>query len=249
MAVIQFNCSRCAQSLEALAEAAGRVVVCPSCQAELRVPAAMAMPVGAGGSSDLPAPPTTASRPTVCAICLSPISEEEGKNDCPDCRAEYHTDCWRENGGCAVYGCSQVPAVEQRQAIEIPPSYWGQENKPCPACGQEILAAAKRCRHCGATFGSARPEDANEFRQRGELEQRLPATRRAVIWLFVLCALPGLAPIGAVWGAVWYLSHREEVKALPSLYPALCKVGLGVAIGQTVLMAIMGLLFAAFRSC
>ena len=71
--------------------------------------------------------------------------------------------------------------------------------------------------------------------------------RRTVIWLFVFCVLPCLAPIGAVWGSVWYPSHREEIKALPSLYAALCKIGLAVAIGQAALLVIMGFLFAAVR--
>lgn len=182
-----------------------------------------------------------------CAICLSPIKSAESKSACPACRAEYHADCWQENGGCAVYGCAQVPTVEQRHSVEIPVSYWGQENKPCPACGREILAAAVRCRHCGATFASARPEDSAEFQQRSERQQRLPEVRKKVIWLFVFCVLPCLAPIGAIWGAVWYPSHREEVNALPSIYPALCKIGLGVAIAQVVAMVVLALLYSAVR--
>jgi predicted RNA-binding Zn-ribbon protein involved in translation (DUF1610 family) len=182
-----------------------------------------------------------------CAICLSPVSEGDAKAGCPDCKAEYHADCWQENGGCALYGCAQAPQVAQRQSIEIPVSYWGQENKPCPACGQQILAAATRCRHCGTTFASARPEDAAAFQQRTALEQRLPKVKRTVLWLFGISAIPCTAPAGAVWGLVWYPTHRDEVKSLPSLYPALCKIGLGLAIGQTIMFVVMGLLYAAFR--
>jgi hypothetical protein len=160
---------------------------------------------------------------------------------------EYHVECWQENGGCAIYGCSQVPTIEKRQALEIPVSYWGQENKQCPNCKREILAAAVRCRHCGAMFDSARPQDAAEFQQRTELTQRLPALRRTVVCLFVVSVLPCLAPIGAVWGAIWYPAHREDVQALPTLYGALCKIGLGVAIGQTVAMVLVTLLFSLVR--
>ena len=68
-----------------------------------------------------------------------------------------------------------------------------------------------------------------------------------MIWLFIFCMLPCLAPIGAIWGAVWYPGHRQEVDALPSLYPALCKIGLGVAIAQTIALVVMALLYSAVR--
>ncbi|HEX9048616.1 MAG TPA: RING finger protein, partial [Verrucomicrobiae bacterium] len=130
-----------------------------------------------------------------CAICLSPIQAGEAQADCPACHAVYHAECWSENGGCAAYGCPQVPQVEKRQNIEIPVSYWGQENKQCPNCGREILAAAVRCRHCGTVFQSARPQEAGEFQQRAALSQRLPALRRTIVILFVVCVLTCLAPI------------------------------------------------------
>src|SRR5687767_4121404 len=114
----------------------------------------------------------------VCGICLTPLQPTDSVAACPSCQSQYHNDCWLENGGCGAYGCSQAPAVEQRRAIEIPVSFWGQEHKPCPACGQQILAAAVRCRHCGATFASARPEDSDEFQRRATLKERLPRTRR-----------------------------------------------------------------------
>jgi hypothetical protein len=247
MPAIDFHCPFCAQRLEAPGEAAGHRLPCPKCQMEIMVPAETRAPVeSAAAVTRVPGESSPAGSP-VCAICLSPIQSDQNKASCPACRAEYHADCWEENGGCAVYGCAQVPAVEQRHAVEIPVSYWGQENKPCPACGREILAAAVRCRHCGATFASARPEDSAEFQQRSDLEKRLPAVRRTVIWLFIFCVLPCLAPIGAIWGVVWYPAHRQEVNALPSLYPALCKIGLGVAIAQAIALVVLGLLYSVVR--
>ena len=179
-----------------------------------------------------------------CAICLSAVGPGEETTVCPACQAVYHADCWKENGGCAVYGCSQVPAVEKRQALEIPVSYWGQENKKCPSCGTEILAAAVRCRHCGAVFESARPQEASEFQQRSALAGRLPGTRKMIIVLFIFCVVPCLAPIGAVWSIIWYATHREDVRALPSLYDAVCKIGLGVAVAQTAALVMVTVLYA-----
>lgn len=245
MAEFEFKCPHCAQPLLAAEGSAGSGLTCPNCQQPVQVPpppgpatAVAAEPVAAA---------STGSDGPVCAICLTAITVADAKTTCPECQAKYHADCWQENGGCAVYGCPQVPPVEKRQAMEIPVSYWGQENKQCPKCRQVILAAAVRCRHCGATFGSARPQEAEEFRQRTEMAERLPSIRRTVLWIFVFSVLPCLAPIGAIWGAVWYPAHREDVRALPTLYGALCKIGLGVATGQTVALVLLTLLFSLVR--
>jgi hypothetical protein len=76
---------------------------------------------------------------------------------------------------------------------------------------------------------------------------RLPKVKRTVLWLFGVSAIPCTAPVGAIWGLVWYPSHRDEVNSLPSLYPALCKIGLGLSVAQTVMFTLMGLLYAVFR--
>jgi hypothetical protein len=184
----------------------------------------------------------------LCAICQTPLAEGEPITACPECHAQYHPECWLENGGCAVYGCSQVPAVEQRRAIEIPAAYWGQENKPCPSCGREILAIALRCRHCGATFASAQPQGSEEFQQRTALESRLPKVKRWVVWLFVLAIVPCTAPFGGVIGLIWYTAHKQEVAALPALYPALSKIGIGIGLGQTAILAMMAMLHSVVRA-
>jgi predicted RNA-binding Zn-ribbon protein involved in translation (DUF1610 family) len=184
---------------------------------------------------------------SLCAICQTPLSDGGNMVACPACHAPYHAECWAENGGCAVYGCEQVPKVGMRTGMEIPASYWGRENKPCPACGAEILAAAVRCRHCGATFASAQPEDAEAFRKRSEQGQIGPGLRRQAVWIFIFCVMPLTAPIGAVVALVWWNSHREEIKALPALHAGLARLALIVGCGQTVLAVIMGVLYAAFR--
>lgn len=183
----------------------------------------------------------------LCGICLSPIGADEPKSDCPSCNAHYHAECWEENKGCAVYGCSKVAAAEQRSALEIPVSYWGQEHKECPQCRMKIMAAAVRCRFCGAVFESARPQDKDEFEHRSDLAKRLPAAKTKTIWIFIFCVIPCLAPIGLIWGLIWHASHRDEVRALPSLYYALSKIGLGVAITQVVGIVILTMLYSVVR--
>jgi hypothetical protein len=182
-----------------------------------------------------------------CPVCLSPVGENDARQECPACHAEYHLECWTENGGCAIYGCTQAAPPEPRQAIEIPVSFWGRENKPCPACGKEILAAAVRCRHCGTTFASARPEEREEFERRTAREKGIPDLKRAVILLATFCFLPCSAPFAAAFGAVWYPKNKEDLASLPTVYGALCKIGLAAAAGQTILITVMVLIYAATR--
>lgn len=50
-----------------------------------------------------------APRPAVdCAACHSPIQPSESLHVCPECGAQMHETCWRELGGCAMYGCGRV---------------------------------------------------------------------------------------------------------------------------------------------
>ncbi|MFL6216869.1 MAG: RING finger protein [Blastocatellia bacterium] len=182
---------------------------------------------------------------SLCAICQSPLEPQGELKQCPECQSLYHADCWQENGGCAIYGCAQVPATEGRAALEIPAAYWGQEDKPCPSCGRQILAAAMRCRHCGAVFSSSRPEERSEFNKREEISARLPKLRRTAVLLFIFGALPCTALIAGVVGLIWYLANREAVNALPPLYAGLAKIGFSVGLGQSVLVALVLLFYSA----
>jgi hypothetical protein len=54
--------------------------------------------------------------------------------------------------------------------------------------------------------------------------------------------------LAALFGAIWYRSNRETIKALPALYGGLCKIALGIGAGQTILIVVMLMLFSVFRS-
>lgn len=174
-----------------------------------------------------------------CAICQSEILDAEPTQTCPECESKYHDDCWVENRGCAVYGCPQVPRTEHRDALEIPPSYWGRERKPCPKCGTEILAAAVRCRTCGTVFTSAEPMAADKFRAQQSLEERMPGLRRSVVVLLIFCLMPCSAPLGLIVGGFWYLGRRDDMASMPPLWRGLAKVGLTVAAGEVLLGGII----------
>lgn len=259
---IEFQCN-CGQRLSIAEKYAGATAKCPACGSAVVIPAATPapaptpvqgppLPSSAGtapsGAGVAPATDAGASSGRLCAICQSPISAADATTACPSCGAKYHADCWQENQGCAVYGCEQVPATEGRETLEIPVSFWGQEEKPCPSCGQTILAAAVRCRHCGATFSSARPESSHEFRSREGRQRKLPAVRRTVIWMFVCSLLPCTALLAAIFGAVWYPAHRAEIRSLPAIFNGLCIMGIGIAVVQTVVTLVMILMYSVFRT-
>jgi hypothetical protein len=232
---ILFHCE-CGRRGKVADEYAGRRIKCPACGRVQRLP-----------DAEEPLAQPAVADEGLCAICQSPLGTGEPRTACPDCQAVYHADCWEENQGCAVYGCSQVPETEKREVREIPVSYWGLEHKPCPKCNAEILAAAVRCRNCGATFASARPEDATEFKQRKKQRKRLPGLQKAVLVLFVVSVLPCLAPFAACLGTAWYYANRDDIQALPGMYAGMGKLALVVSIGQTLLIVGMAVVFALVR--
>ncbi len=192
-------------------------------------------------------PPADASAETgLCAICQGPVAGQPART-CPACGVAVHDDCWEYNGGCGMYGCSAAPPTEKLDPLEMPVSYWGRETKNCPSCGQEIQAVALRCRHCGALFETAQPQDASSYRARSQLQRDLPAVRRGTVWLLVLSIVPCTALPTAIFGGAWYAGHRRQIAELPSLYGALAKLALAIAIGQSALGILAALLHASLQ--
>lgn len=54
---------------------------------------------------------------TMCAYCHWGLLDEPARSlvHCASCAAAYHAECWAENGGCAVYGCSEWSRTQQRR--------------------------------------------------------------------------------------------------------------------------------------
>src|SRR5262245_53129957 len=51
----------------------------------------------------------------VCPYCRTPIvAEENNELLCPGCATPHHADCFAENGGCTVFGCSAAPPEEPK---------------------------------------------------------------------------------------------------------------------------------------
>lgn len=234
-------CPQCGKRFLAPAIHVGKQARCPACAQVFVIALAETGIRGAEG----PGQGSSRAAEGVCAICQCPIAPNETTTVCPECKSPFHQDCWEYNHGCAVYGCPQAPPTEGLSALEIPAAYWGQENKPCPKCGKEILAAAVRCRHCGATFDSATPQERGAFQAQEQVKARLPAVRMASVWLLIFSLVPCVAPIVAVVGTIWYLSNRETIRALPALHLALCRIALGVSIVVSMMLALFVVLKTA----
>lgn len=64
--------------------------------------------------------------------------------------------------------------------------------KRCPACGEEILAVAIKCKHCGERFGSTRAAGAESARGAKPVPGPRPIPHWKVPLYFWLGSLPGL---------------------------------------------------------
>jgi len=49
---------------------------------------------------------------TLCSVCGATIAPDELSQSCPSCSLKYHMECWKENYGCAAYGCQQVGCLK-----------------------------------------------------------------------------------------------------------------------------------------
>lgn len=179
---------------------------------------------------------TAAAGAKHCAICMSSIDPGEASATCPACHARYHVECWEENGGCAVYGCAEVPKTEGLTALEVPPAFWGREDKDCPLCGAKIMALAVRCRHCGGQV-AARPESKEAFEQRAGRRQRAPSLRRFARLFMALSLLPVLSLLTLSVGALYYRRKRDEIRRQPASLDGLFRIALTTAAAQCAILA------------
>ena len=177
-----------------------------------------------------------------CAICLSNLTPGEANVECPACRAPYHSDCWSDNGGCGAYGCRLVPKTEGLKPLEIPPAYWGREDKDCPSCGKTILAMAVRCRYCGAAI-EAKPEEKATYARQQRRKAGAPALRRLSTSLLVGSLIPGVAAVASIVAYAVYKSRRTDIRALRGSYEALFKIAIAVGAFQSIVLLVAWAIF------
>lgn len=55
-----------------------------------------------------------------CPYCRAKIGEEDVSLACEGCGTAHHADCYAENGGCTIFGCSKAPADEPKLQVSAP---------------------------------------------------------------------------------------------------------------------------------
>lgn len=82
--------------------------------------------------------------PAVCPYCRGSIEDADpNRTDCSGCGTPHHEDCYSENGGCTVFGCSSAPPAEPKVNVGVP----------------ELNSFAEP----GTSPGAISPEGASEF--------------------------------------------------------------------------------------
>ena len=55
---------------------------------------------------------------SVCPYCRCPVEDPEKEAIvCPGCGTPHHSDCYAENGGCTVFGCTAAPEEESKVSL------------------------------------------------------------------------------------------------------------------------------------
>jgi TM2 domain-containing membrane protein YozV len=56
----------------------------------------------------------------ICPYCRCPVEEPESEAImCAGCGTPHHSDCYAENGGCTVFGCSAAPEEEPKLSMSV----------------------------------------------------------------------------------------------------------------------------------
>jgi hypothetical protein len=56
----------------------------------------------------------------VCPYCRTKIVPEDEPVVCEGCGTSHHADCYTENGGCTIFGCSKAPGDEPKLSVSTP---------------------------------------------------------------------------------------------------------------------------------
>ena len=56
----------------------------------------------------------------VCPYCRTNIAAGDEPLICEGCGVAHHADCYAENGGCTIFGCSKAPADEPKVSVSTP---------------------------------------------------------------------------------------------------------------------------------
>ena len=56
----------------------------------------------------------------ICPYCRTKVVADDGPVVCEGCGTVHHSDCYAENGGCTIFGCSKAPGDEPKVSVSAP---------------------------------------------------------------------------------------------------------------------------------
>ena len=171
MSDFKFKCPHCGQGISTGSSMVGREVPCPKCSGRFIVPNPPA--------SRPQIPPAKAGSKNVCPYCRSKIAATDLPQVCPACRTPHHADCWKENNGCTVYGCSMAPPDEEKISISLspgtttppqmpgarPPSVLYKPKTNAPGATSSLVWGILGFFFCGVIFGCVAISNANKAKK------------------------------------------------------------------------------------
>ena len=147
---MNFKCNKCQQIFEVASESSVRF--CPNCGAKNDF------------EETLLSKNSIQSNKCICPVCSTAILSTDESIVCPDCKIAYHKDCWKENNGCATYGCKSAGSQNNPPPpiTDDVPGGWTTPPDPtqntqssshpsfeCPHCHTQLTVGTNICWSCG----------------------------------------------------------------------------------------------------
>jgi TM2 domain-containing membrane protein YozV len=99
----------------------------------------------------------------VCPYCRAKIAGDEPSLACEGCGTAHHADCYAENNGCTIFGCSKAPADEPKLSVSAPELV--AVATPAPVSGNNNRLAQPPPPHpAGGSIAVATPPSTAELR-------------------------------------------------------------------------------------
>ncbi len=144
----------------------------------------------------LKAPDSAAGKSSKCPQCGSSVT-------CPE--PVYDAELVEPPGGVDPYGDldSDKPYAVATPASSAAPASETDGRRPCPMCGEMIVATAAKCRFCGEVFDATLKKAKSKKKKKYSSDEADLSTGDIVVGL--LCSV-----IGCIAGLVWMIQGKPK---------------------------------------